>query len=112
MDIVRYHIIVGGLVQMVGFRNFTDITASILGLSGTAENKHDKTGDMVEIFIEGDRKKAEIAAHVISIGPRSSRVDNISILEEPVTGELGFTVIYPPLPPIPKYNFRFRCQRD
>ena len=107
MDIVRFHIIVGGLVQTVGFRNFTDITASILGLSGTAENKKDKTGDMVDIYLEGDRKKVEIATHVVSMGPRMSRVDNLSIIEEPVTGEQGFTVIMPTPPPMPKYSFGF-----
>lgn len=95
MDIVRVHADCHGIVQGVGFRSFTETFAKLLGLNGTVENKPD---DHVEVFVEGDRKLVEVLTKAITFGPRSARVDDLILNEIPVTGEIGFEVIYPPIP--------------
>jgi acylphosphatase len=98
-DTVRYHVDVFGKVQGVSFRNFTETIASMLKLSGTVENKEEKH---VEIFVEGNRRPAEMFLKAVTLGSRWSRVDELKIEEQPVTGEIGgFSTIYPVvIPPL------------
>jgi acylphosphatase len=103
-DIIRLHINCIGKTQMVCFRAFTVAVAKLFGLSGTCENKET---NRVEIFVEGDKLTVETFAKVVTFGPRSSRVDELTIEELPITGEIGeFHAIYPPVPvyPATMYN--------
>jgi acylphosphatase len=101
MDNTRLHIRCFGKVQSVGFRNFVESTGTLLGLTGTTENKGTNE---VETFVEGNNRLLEVFARAISIGPRFSRVDSLIIIEEECIGKFkDFSVIYPTIKykPIP-----------
>lgn len=88
-----------GLVQGVGFRYFVQNCAKALGIKGTVENKG---FNEVEAFAEGDSADLEILAGAIALGPKLSRVDEISVVEEENKGFLDFDTILPPAPLLPK----------
>lgn len=84
-DIVRAHVWAQGRVQGVGFRAHVEYFArQIGGLTGWVRN----VGyDTVEAVIEGEREKVERLIEGIEIGPQASRVDNVRVEWETVTGE-------------------------
>lgn len=84
-EIVRAHVWVQGHVQGVGFRSHVEYFArQIGGLGGWVRN----VGyDTVEAVIEGQREKVERLIEGIQIGPRASRVDEVRLEWETVTGE-------------------------
>lgn len=66
--------IIRGRVQGVGFRYFTRVVASDLGLRGTVRNLRDGT---VEVYVAGaDADIAELRKR-LSIGPSAARVTRI-----------------------------------
>jgi acylphosphatase len=70
------HIIVGGVVQGVGFRYFTQKEALALGLFGYVKNLYN--GD-VEIEIEGPRQLIEEFIHAMDLGSRFSQVQTVHV---------------------------------
>jgi acylphosphatase len=100
MTTTRIHALYYGRVQGVCFRYFTEKIANLLKLNGTVENKNEGKPDKhVEVFAEGPKDKIKILAKALTYGPSGARVDMIEIHEEPVTGEVGFKEIRPPVVP-------------
>jgi acylphosphatase len=80
----RIHIFVTGKVQGVGFRAFVERSASQLGLTGWVRN----VGyDQVETVAEGDSTVLKAFLETVRAGPRSSRVDQLSLTWEPPLAE-------------------------
>ncbi len=89
-DQVRIHIWIKGRVQGVGFRAFTGSMAARLDLAGWTRNLG---YDEVEIVIEGSRKQTGLMLEAVKQGPRSARVDQCRVEEEPYIGEFsGFEI--------------------
>ena len=80
----RIHIWVTGYVQGVGFRNFVQQSAVLLGLSGWVRNAG---YDTVETVAEGPREGLEKFAEVVKKGPRAGRVDEARVEWEMASGE-------------------------
>ncbi len=74
------HIIVGGLVQGVGFRWFVLQQARNLGINGYVRNLNN--GD-VEIEAEGERGILDEFMKSIRIGPRASHVTDLRLTWRP-----------------------------
>lgn len=70
------HIIVRGLVQGVGFRYFVHQRARRLGIVGVVRNAPDGS---VEIEVEGARSLLEELVGEVRLGPRASRVSDVSV---------------------------------
>ena len=75
MDVKRYHIIVTGRVQGVGFRFFVRDAASSLGLSGWVRNL---SGGGVEIEAEGAQSDIDRLIERLKNGPPLSRVTDVA----------------------------------
>ena len=77
----RYHMIVEGRVQGVGFRSFCMQQARTYNLTGSVRNREN---GMVEIFAQGEENDLVQFIHKIREGNRWIRVDDISIKETAV----------------------------
>ncbi len=73
---VGVHIVVTGLVQGVGFRYFVARRAERLQLAGLVRNMPDGA---VEIEAEGPRAMLEELIREVRVGPRSSRVADVTV---------------------------------
>jgi acylphosphatase len=92
-SVSRIHLWVTGVVQCVGFRNYTCVAGKVFGLVGTAENIGD---DKVEVIAEGPYPKLALFANVVRCGPDSSRVDVANLTWESAVGDFkDFHAIYP-----------------
>jgi acylphosphatase len=86
VEFARLYVVVEGRVQGVGYRNFVQIWADSLDLTGWARNRFDGT---VEVTAEGPRPILEKLLKALQVGPRAARVANISAEWQPARG--GFT---------------------
>ena len=77
----RYHMIVEGRVQGVGFRSFCMQQALTYNLTGSVRNMEN---GMVEIFAQGEENDLVQFIHKIREGNRWILVDDISIKETAV----------------------------
>jgi len=73
-ELARLHLLVGGRVQGVCFRQATIDEAQGLGLTGWVRNRLD---GRVEIVAEGKRANLEMLAAWAYRGPRMARVDQV-----------------------------------
>jgi len=90
MDEKRFHIVVYGRVQGVGFRYFTSETAQEMGLSGWVRNMPDRN---VEIEIQGAGERIDQFCTIVRDGPPLGHVTNMDIQPRPVkSGESGFHI--------------------
>lgn len=80
----RLHVFVSGRVQGVGFRNFTQHEARLLGLTGFVKNLPD---GRVEALAEGPAPKVATLLEKLRTGPRSAKVENLDVREEPPQGD-------------------------
>ncbi|WP_270182664.1 acylphosphatase [Alkalihalobacillus sp. CinArs1] len=80
----RYHLIVSGQVQGVGFRAFTQQKAAKYNLSGYVKNNTDGS---VEIEAQGDETQIKQFISSIEKGSAFSSVDKINANEEEVKQE-------------------------
>ncbi len=88
----RYHIIVEGLVQGVGFRWFVQTCANKYGLTGSVKNL---SNGMVEVFAQGEESDLNNFIHDLERGSRFSHVENISYKSCPLKEkERSFQVDY------------------
>lgn len=78
-------IIVTGHVQGVGYRYFTQRTATRLGLKGYVRNQHDGSVEVVVALSGGEDMGAFLEA--LKIGPRASHVTSVEVM--PLTGDIG-----------------------
>ncbi len=83
-DIVRYEIIVSGLVQGVGFRYFVLRKAQELGLKGFVKNLF--TGEVL-IVAEGEKFKMDELIKEVKVGPIYADVRKVKVEEGKPTGE-------------------------
>ena len=77
----RYHVIVEGRVQGVGFRSFCILQAQQRGLTGSVRNM---SNGMVEIFVQGDEEQVDSFLKRVKEGDRFILVEDMSIKECPV----------------------------
>ena len=82
----RFHAIIEGRVQGVGYRAFVEQNAFSLRLTGWVRNRWDGS---VEVMAEGERQDLELLLSALYRGPRSANVSNIQIDWQPATGEFG-----------------------
>lgn len=73
-----FEIIVGGLVQGVGYRNFAVRKAAELDLKGYVKNLYDGT---VKIVVTGNENLLNIFIDCLKIGPRRSSVKFVKCRE-------------------------------
>lgn len=74
----RYHIVVDGRVQGVGFRYFVIIQANKYSLTGTV---HNMSNGMVEIFVQGEKQQIKSFIAVIQTGNRFIQVTDLRMKE-------------------------------
>lgn len=77
----RYHVIVSGRVQGVGFRYFCVMNAQQLGLTGSVRNM---SNGMVEIFIQGDEIAIDKFLAIIKKGNMFINIENYTIKQLPI----------------------------
>ena len=82
----RLSVIVGGLVQGVGFRHATYMEARSLGLTGWVKNLPD---GRVEACFEGDRPTLESMLEWCRKGPYLSRVEQVESTWDCASGEFS-----------------------
>jgi acylphosphatase len=80
---------VGGRVQGVGFRFFTEAVARREGLTGLVRNLPD---GRVEVVAEGEREAMDRLERAIRQGPPRARVESVEVDALPPTaGYVGFS---------------------
>ncbi|HAO25326.1 MULTISPECIES: acylphosphatase [unclassified Methylophaga] len=84
MGITRYHLLIGGRVQGVGYRMSAQIAAEKLGLWGWVRNL---SNGQVEIVAEGQIEQLKQLLDWAWQGPRFAEVTDISVTEQSATGE-------------------------
>ena len=82
-DFKTVHMVVHGLVQGVGFRYYTRVSAQRAGLAGWVRNRED---DTVEIHAEGPEERLKLFIQAIRRGPSHSRVTKVDVTWEPAVG--------------------------
>jgi len=78
------HIIAHGLVQAVGFRNYTKVSAQRLGVVGWVRNMDDGS---VEIWAEGTQDRLQHFIQAVRRGPSHGRVTQLDLTWEVPNGE-------------------------
>jgi len=86
----RVAVRVAGRVQGVFFRASCARRARALGLAGWVRNAQDGA---VEAVFEGPPEAVDSIVAWCREGPSGARVDDVSVREEPPTGEHGFHVV-------------------
>jgi acylphosphatase len=79
-------IVAEGRVQGVGFRNFAQRKASLLGLSGYVMNLRD---GRVRVRAEGAREVIEELVRDLRKGPPLSQIERVSVTWVPPTGRFA-----------------------
>ena len=77
----RYHVIVEGRVQGVGFRAFAQSHAIQENLTGSVRNMEN---GMVELYVQGEPAAIDRFLDAIRSGTRWIRVDDLTVKEVPV----------------------------
>ena len=85
-NLARFHAIVEGRVQGVGFRFFVKEEADVLGVTGWVRNRWD---DTVESTAEGERADLEKFIQIVRRGPRSAYVSQVKVDWQENKGEFG-----------------------
>ena len=86
---VARRFVISGRVQGVGFRWFTQDTASREGVTGWVRNLPD---GRVEALVEGDDEAVTRVERAIRSGPRGARVDDVFVDTEEPGGYRRFTI--------------------
>jgi len=84
MGITRYHLIIKGRVQGVGYRMSAYDAAIDLGITGWVKNLHDGS---VEVLAESDKATLERFVSWAKKGPEYAKVSEVSTEELTATGE-------------------------
>jgi acylphosphatase len=84
MVITRYHLIIKGRVQGVGYRMSAYDAAIELGITGWVKNLHDGS---VEVLAESDKATLEQFALWAQKGPAYAEVSEVKTEELTATGE-------------------------
>lgn len=86
MGIIRYHLLIQGRVQGVGYRVSAQTAAQKIGLTGWVRNL---SNGNVELIAEGEQLQLKQLLDWAWQGPRFSRVTDISVSEQPATHEFA-----------------------
>lgn len=87
---VKGHLLIAGRVQGVGYRYFTQVVATQLGLRGYVRNRRDGT---VEVMVEGPRRVIDRFMEELRRGPYLAVVKNVEVTWGETTGTFsGFTI--------------------
>ena len=89
MHVVRRRLVVSGRVQGVSYRWYCREQAELLGLAGWVRNQPDGS---VEVVAEGDPTAVDQLVRWCGAGPRHAVVTGVTVDDEPVAGETGFTI--------------------
>jgi acylphosphatase len=87
---VARRLIIGGRVQGVGFRYFTQEAAAREGVTGWVRNRPD---GRVEAYIEGEAETVTRLERALRRGPPAARVDDVEAESELPSGEYSGFVI-------------------
>lgn len=88
---VARRFVVGGRVQGVGFRYYTQDAARREGVTGWVRNLPDGS---VEALVEGDVEAVTRVERAIRSGPRGARIDSVYVdTEEPSGAHRTFSVV-------------------
>ena len=87
---VARRLIIGGRVQGVGFRYFTQAAAAREGVTGWVRNRPD---GRVEAYIEGEAETVTRLERALRRGPPAARVDDVEAESELPSGEYSGFVI-------------------
>ncbi len=88
----RFHAIVHGVVQGVGYRMFAQREGRRFGLRGYARNLPDGT---VEVVAEGREERLQEYLQRLAQGPSAARVDDVRTdWQEPRSEPDGFRIRY------------------
>ena len=85
----RRTVVVRGRVQGVFFRSSTKKQARAVGVEGWIRNRPDGS---VEAVFEGAPEAVEALVAWCRQGPRSARVDDVQVSQEPAAGLKGFEI--------------------
>jgi len=89
MRVARRYFI-SGRVQGVGFRFFTEASASREGIEGWARNLSD---GRVEVAAQGEAESIDRFERALRHGPPGARVDDVETFDDvPGSGGAGFSV--------------------
>ena len=86
---VRYRVLISGLVQGVFFRGACQRMAEQHGVSGWVRNLADGS---VEAVFEGPAEQVSRLVEWSHHGPRSAVVEDVRVAAEPPEGIIGFQV--------------------
>ncbi|MBK6689174.1 MAG: acylphosphatase [Deltaproteobacteria bacterium] len=86
---VALHLLISGVVQGVGYRNWAQKQAQALGLSGWVRNL---TDGRVELWAEGPAAQRAVLAERCRTGPRHAEVTELAEAPGAPTGVQGFSV--------------------
>jgi acylphosphatase len=89
MELCARRVLVSGVVQGVGFRFYTRLRASELGLAGWVQNLAD---GRVEVWVEGQPALVEEMLEWLRRGPPGARVSGCEAHEGPPGGLERFEV--------------------
>lgn len=79
------HVMITGIVQGVGYRNFVERQALWLGLCGWVRNRKDGS---VEAVFSGDASSIDDILAACQRGPRLAMVEEVTVTERAADGEL------------------------
>jgi acylphosphatase len=82
----RVHLLISGVVQMVGFRYFVRHKAQEYGLAGYARNLPD---GRVEVEVEGEKGMLEELIKDCRVGPPGADVANVKVEWKPYQAEFS-----------------------
>jgi len=85
----RFHLVVRGVVQGVGFRYYTNKEAKQLYLSGWVRNHQDGS---VEIEVQGEEQPLTRFIEWVHEGPTRSLVESVTITEVAEEKDTGFSI--------------------
>lgn len=92
MYMKRYHVIVSGQVQGVGFRYFAMYTADDCHITGSVRNM---SNGMVDMYVQGEESDIDRYLDLIKEGIGFIRVDDMRVKPvSPVEGEQAFICLY------------------
>jgi acylphosphatase len=88
MRVARRYLI-GGRVQGVGFRYFTESAAHREGIEGWVRNLPD---GRVEVSAQGDEESLDRFERAIRHGPPGAHVESVEVFDDVPGGGAGFSV--------------------
>jgi acylphosphatase len=88
---IRRRVLVTGRVQGVWFRDSCEREATRVGVAGWVRNLPDLR---VEAAFEGEEAAVALLVEWCHRGPPQAAVTAVEVIEEPVSGDVGFRVVW------------------